>query len=334
MQKQTLLLMGTSHTFSSLDLREKIFSNYCSQDEWIQKTYSELNSQIFSEVLIVSTCNRIEIYGIITDFEKGKNALRKKIPVKNIYIYTNQDAASHLFQVASGLDSMIPGEHEILGQVKKAYQTGVYEKKIGSFLHQLCRQAIHTAKHVRTQTNIGRGSASLTHAAVYFAKKHIQEFSTCQTLLIGAGEIAQKLAKHIAKKTRLNIMNRTQKHAEEIAKVYPVSVIPYDFLEQSLTTTDLVISAVTTAQPIINYSMVKKIMKTRNRPLCFIDLGVPRNIQTEVAKIDKVFRYDLDDIQQLINKNYTLRNEAIMPAQEIIQKERDAFWEWFLKRTV
>lgn len=333
MNEICLLLVGTNHKFSPVGLREEIFSKTDSPDDWVKKTYSELDQKLFSEVVILSTCNRTELYAITINEEKARSELSKKLSVKNFYTYTNQDALFHLFSVAAGMDSMILGEHEILGQVKKAYQQGISGGKPGLFLHQLFRQAIHTGKEVRTKTNIGKGSLSLTNAVISLAQKHIKRISTCQVLVIGAGAIAQKLTRNLWKKTHISITNRTYKHAERIANTYPVNILPYDALEKNLIISDLIISAAATIHPIITISLAKKVMKKRNKQICFIDIGMPRNIQTNVATIKNIIVYNLDDIQQLIDDNYAKRNISVRPAIEIIKREIDMYWTWFLNRT-
>jgi glutamyl-tRNA reductase len=330
--QQTILVVGTNHKFAPISLKESLFSKKISYDILSQKIYAKLSTPLFSEKVVLSTCNRIEIYVITPDPIKAELALRKILSRHHLYTYTNQEAVAHLFHIVCGIDSLVLGESEIFGQIKKAYQTGISEKTVGSILHQLYQQAIHVGKLARTKTAIAAGSSSIAHAVKTLIEKQQGPNQQYKTLIIGAGQVAQQVAKNLAQQTEITIANRTYKTAVNLAKQIQGKAISFEKLEKSLKNFDVIITATNAHHIIISTASIKNIMIQRQKKLCLIDLSNPKNMDRQIKNIKHVFLYKLNVVQKIMNRNFTIRQQATAAVQELIDKETEKFWKKYKGR--
>ena len=322
MRTQSIIVLGIH------SLGEKIFTESSFVEE-LRKTYLQLTASLFSEKVLLVTCNRIEIYLITSNPVQAEKELKKILPVHNLFMYKNQKAVKHLFTVACGLDSIIVGELEILIQIKRAYQSAVKANTVGTLLHQLFQEAMHIGKEARAKTAIAAGSPSMAHTIVTLSQKYTDKISQPKILIIGAGTIAQQIVKNIVHHADITLTNRTYARAHALAKKYGGKTILFKDLSAQIKVFDVIISATLSSQILIPASLIKTIMKDRRQALCFIDLAVPRNIDPEIAEIKNVFLYQLEDIQKLINKNRTIRQEAIVHVQKLLDKQVKKFWTWY-----
>jgi glutamyl-tRNA reductase len=340
---QQILMMGLNHTTAPIQLREQIAAFACTREDALSQLHTQLDPTLFSEHLILSTCNRTEVYAITSNRTRGESALRDLFtthdafpPAGNsLYTHADRDAVAHLFAVASGIDSMVIGEFEILGQVRRAYLAAAERNTIGPILHRLCNDAIHVGKRAHSETTIGTGAASVAYAAVALARQHLGDLTGRSALVIGAGEMAQRAAKNLAADGACAVIvaNRTLDNALALADEIGGRAIQFDQLPNALTETDLVISATSAPHIILNASTVAAAMSARNgRPLCLIDIAVPRDIDPQVGVIPNVRLFNVDDLKQLVDANRAEREKAVGQVHAIIIDEAEEFWEWYSER--
>ncbi len=342
--KPTILMMGLNHTTAPIRVREQVASASCVQDDALEQLHSQLNAPVSSERLILSTCNRTEIYAVVSDRARGESALRALFAhhetfsaagADYLYTYANRDAVNHLYAVASGIDSMIVGEFEILGQVRRAYLAAVERNSIGPILHRLFNDAIHVGKRAHSETAIGAGAASVAYAAVALARHHLGDLSGRRALVIGAGEMAQRAAKNLAADGACAVIvaNRTYEHAVELASETHGRAIHFDELARALTEADLVISATSAPHIILDSTTINAAMSVRNaRPLFLMDIALPRDIEPGVAQIPNVRLLNIDDLNQLVDASRAEREQALTQVHTIIVEEVEKFWEWYSER--
>lgn len=340
---QQILMMGVNHTTAPIQLREQIAAFACTREEALNQLHTQLDSPVFSERLILSTCNRTEIYALTPNRARGESVLRDLFtthdafpPTGNcLYTHTDRAAAAHLFAVASGIDSMVIGEFEILGQVRRAYLAAAARDSIGPILHRLCNDAIHVGKRAHSETTIGAGAASVAYAAVALARQHLGDLTGRRALVIGAGEMAQRAAKNLAADgaCAVSVANRTLAHAAHVAAEIGGRAIQFDELPRALAEADLVISATSAPHIILSAPTVNAAIGARNgQPLCLIDIAVPRDIDPQVAGIPNVRLFNLDDLNQLVDANRAEREKAVTQVHAIIAEEIENFWEWYSER--
>lgn len=332
-----LSIVGLNHKTATVEIREKVAFT----SEQIQRSLTRLQSNpCVSESLIISTCNRTEVYCAFNEGCFDNNVLKQFVADQNglccddlnpyLYELSNRDAVQHLFRVVSGLDSMVIGENQITAQAKQAYRYAVTVKSAGNILNKLFHIAFRVSKKVRTQTGIGTGSLSVSQVACDLAEKIFKRLSERTVLLIGAGENGELAAKHLSQRGvgRLFITNRTFEKAEALAEKMNAQAIPFDELERGLAMADIVVASTGAPEPVLTKSHVAPVLAKRRVPLFMIDLAIPRDIDPEVDTLDNVFLYDMDALQNIVKKSLGRRSEAVHKAKQIIAGEVDRFLEW------
>ncbi|MCP3922097.1 MAG: glutamyl-tRNA reductase [Desulfobacterales bacterium] len=333
-----ILLIGLNHNSASVELREKLAFS----DDDVKKTLKELaNSKDIEELLIVSTCNRVEFLFTSKDSEKSIVTLKKyladkkQIPIKdfekNLYLHTNDDAAKHIFRVASSLDSMMIGEPQILGQIKNAFRLASTVKSSGAILNRLMHRTLNTAKKIRTETGIGDSAVSISYAAIELAKKIFGSLEGKKALLVGAGEMAELAVEHLLRNRveDIYVANRTFKNGVKLAKKFNGTAIKFEEIESNLKSVDIIISSTGSDKYVIKNKMVKNIMKERkNRSLFFIDIAVPRDIDPTINKITNAYVYDIDDLNGIIDDNIEERNKEAVKGERIVEESVLKFSTW------
>lgn len=295
----------------------------------------------WTEAVGLSTCNRTEWYVIGPPDPGLIYCLRTLLNISSqtdvwsdpeiTYVYKHIEAVRHLFEVAAGLDSQVLGEAQILGQVKDAFTVATEANATGTILNNLFQTAFHVGKRVRTETNIGAGAVSISSAAVELSNKIFKDLTRRTVLLIGAGETGELTARHLKSKDikTLYITNRTTEKAERLAAELGGYALPFDNYTSQLANVDIVISATNSPQYTVDAEMVKSIRGQRHhRPLFFIDIAVPRDIDPALNKLDNVFVNDIDDLNTIVNKNLDLRREELPESHKIIGGEVSCFAEW------
>jgi glutamyl-tRNA reductase len=281
-----------------------------------------------SEVVIVSTCNRVEIYGVTPDQDRDVHQIFQHLSGSTIdfspYLYVKEDseAVHHLFSVASGLDSMVIGETEITGQIKQAYQAAQDAKLTGKVLNRVFQTALQTAKEIRTETGIGRGATSVGSVAVELAEKIFdRDLSDKTVMIIGAGKMGEACVKHLSKKGTRSVLvsNRSFERAELLAQEFGGRAIRFDDCLKAMEEADIVVSSTGCPHTILHREQIEKVMPARrNRPLVLIDIAVPRDIATDVQEVSNVYLYDVDDLEVIVRENMRSRQQELSRCQEII----------------
>jgi glutamyl-tRNA reductase len=247
----------------------------------------------------------------------------------HLYFYTGQDAIRHVFRVASSLDSMIVGEPQILGQLKDAYRSAVENKTTGSILNRFLYKAFSVAKRVRTETGIASSAVSISFAAVELARKIFDNLDDKKILLIGAGEMAELLTRHLVSRMvkELFITNRTLEHALLLANEFSGKVLKFDELFDNLAQMDIIISSTDAPDLIITYEKIAKALRVRkNKPIFLIDIAVPRNIDPRINDLPNVYLYNIDDLDGIVEKNRRVREKEAKQAEGIVEEEQLRFY--------
>jgi glutamyl-tRNA reductase len=268
----------------------------------------------------------------LLDFFSAFHGLPKEKFAGHMYHYQDMNAVRHLFFVASSLDSLVRGETQILSQVKEAYMTATSAETTGSILNQLFQRSLNVAKEVHTKTSIGKGKVSVSSVAVDLAIKVFKDFSDKTVFIIGAGEMCELVLKHLVErgaKTAI-VANRNYDKAKALAEEYDGKAINYQSLEDYLPQADIIISSTASPRPVIHTEHIKHAIKARRgNPMLLIDIAVPRDIDPEIAKIDNVYLYNIDDLQTVVNGNIDDREKELGKCQTIIDKEVEQFMAWF-----
>lgn len=332
----SLLALGLNHQTAPLDLREKV----AFAPDAMPEALSDLARQPgVNEALIISTCNRTELY---VEIESGAEAVAQRwlfdhhqLNERRLdeFLYTHADNAAvrHLFRVATGLDSMVLGEPQILGQVKDAYQAARLAGTLRSSMERLLQQTFAVAKRVRTDTRIGANSVSVAFTAVRLAEKLFANLSEACVLLIGAGETIELAARHLAESRvrRLIIANRSLENAQALAANLGAYAISLSDLPQHLSEADIVISSTASREPILTRSMVENAIDARRRrPMFLVDLAVPRDIEASVSELEDVFLYTIDDLRRVIDENLRSRQAAAREAEALIDLQVEHYLAW------
>lgn len=334
-----LLVVGLNHKTAPIEIRESLAFKEDELEEAFQKVHS-LPS--LKENMILSTCNRVEIYAVARELEVALHILKEflsqyhGIPLKDfeksLYAPTGEEAVRHLFRVASSLDSMVIGEPQILGQLKEAYHLAQQAKTSGLILHRLLHRAFHVAKRVRTETRVGNSAVSISFVAVELAKKIFGTLEKKSVLLIGAGEMSELAAKHLVSGgvEKILIANRTYERALSLAQEFKGEAIPFEEISQGLKGADIVISATDSPHYLIRHEQVSKVMKDRKqRPIFFIDIADPRNVEPKVDEIGNVYLYNIDDLKKVADDNIQDRKKEAEKAEAIVQEEVVKFVNWY-----
>ena len=321
-----LLLVGINHNTASVDIREKIA---LSEEELIPALKNLKDSLALEEIAILSTCNRTEIYVVseVLESERIKHRLAsiKKIEYKEVsesfYVKTSNDAANHALKVASGLDSLILGESQILGQFKNCFHVAGSVGTLGTELKHFSQMIFRGAKAIRSQTKIGENSVSLGSLTVTIAERLFAQLSACRVLLIGAGEIAHLVGKHLksAGISQFTIANRSRTRGEKLAKALGGESIGIDTANSELFKTDILVASTSSSLPIIGKGSVETALRNqKHKPILMVDLAIPRNIEPETGELSDVYLYGLDDFQEIVDKSLNIKERAASDAEEIV----------------
>ncbi len=332
----TLLALGLNHKTAPLNIRERLTFG---PDIIVGALRSAVERAAVGEVVILSTCNRTELYCEVA--EGGEDEVREWLAAFHgleletiapyLYCHAGAEAVRHLLRVASGLDSMVLGEPQILGQVKSAYQTASDAGVTGKLLGRLFQHCFAVAKQVRTDTAIGCSPVSVAFAAVSLARQIFADLSRQTALLIGAGETIELAARHLHQHgiKRMIVANRTIERAHTLAQEFGGYAIGLTEIPAHLPEADIVISSTASPLPVLGKGTVESALKKRrHQPIFMVDIAVPRDIEAEVAELDDIYLYTVDDLQEVIQENMRSREEAAEQAQEIIDLNTDEFMGW------
>ncbi|MFZ3138419.1 MAG: glutamyl-tRNA reductase [Thermodesulfovibrionales bacterium] len=331
-------VIGLNHNTADLDVREKFAFNGPKLEQGLM-AFREVPE--VEEAIILSTCNRVELYANVTDIEKASEAIKiflsdfhsinRASLDKSIYIYDDIKAVRHIFRVASSLDSMVVGEPQILGQLKDSFELALSKKTTGFLLNKLMKKAISVAKRVRTETRIAENAVSISFAAVELAKKIFTDLSTKVFMLLGAGEMAELAARHLIGNgvKEVLVSNRTHERACELAKEFNGRPVKFDDFIHEMARTDIVICSTGAPHYILTKGQMQKVMKERKqRQVFIIDISVPRNIDPEINDLDNVYLYNVDDLQGVIDTNKFERQREAAKAEKIVEEELETFQKW------
>ncbi|MTD39523.1 glutamyl-tRNA reductase [Erwinia sp. CPCC 100877] len=340
----TLLALGINHKTAPVSLRERVTF---SPDTLDQALESLLAQPMVQGGVVLSTCNRTELYLSVEEQENLREALvcwlcdyhgLDETEVRNsLYWHQDNDAVSHLMRVASGLDSMILGEPQILGQVKKAFADSARGHLHASDLERMFQKSFSVAKRVRTETEIGASAVSVAFAACTLARQIFESLSEVTVLLVGAGETIELVARHLSEHRvrHMIIANRTRERARELADEVGAEVIGLPEIDERLARADIIISSTASPLPIIGKGMVERALKARrNQPMLLVDIAVPRDIEPEVGKLANAYLYGVDDLHSIIQHNMAQRQAAAVQAETIVAQETGEFMAWLRAQSV
>jgi glutamyl-tRNA reductase len=332
----TLIALGLNHTTAPVEIREKVaFSG-----EILPGVLSELKQQQgIDEVAILSTCNRTEIYCSLDqanqqelmDWLSRFHNLKLQDIRPFLYSHPDANAVKHMLRVACGLDSMVLGEPQVLGQLKTAYKTAVSAGSVGQLLGRLFQHSFHVAKEIRSNTEIGNHPVSIAFAAVRLGQQIFGNLTDRTALLVGAGETIELTARHLHDKglQRMIIANRTLERSQHLANEFSAYAISLDDIADHLDEADIIITSTGSPVPLITSDMVKQaIRKRKHRPIYIVDIAVPRDVDPAVGKLDDIYLYTVDDLQGVIDENMKNREQAAKQAEEIIDTQVSQFMDW------
>jgi len=332
----TLLALGINHNSAPVSLREKVAFSPDNIDDALASITA---NGVASEAVIVSTCNRTEIYCKIATGETEKvtqwlmdfHQLENNELANCTYRHYDIDAVRHLMRVAGGLDSLVLGEPQILGQTKQSFAKAKQCKSVSQILDKLFQKTFTAAKRVRTETEIGANAVSVAFAAVSLSKHIFDDLSKTRVLLIGAGETIDLVATHLAEQNvqEMMVANRTLSRAQGLADKFGASILTLEEIPDHLHKADIVISSTASPLPIIGKGMIETALKQRKqKPIFLVDIAVPRDIESQVGELGNAYLYTVDDLQGIIEQNKEARQDAAQQAEHIIADEAKLFEEW------
>ncbi len=333
-----LVLVGTNHRLAPVEWRERLAFGADTLSPALQTLHRQ-----FPEVVLLSTCNRTEIYALATQPESTEKQLYDFFQARagsaqiSFYVRRDREVIGHLLSVACGLDSMLLGEFEIQRQVRMAYEAAAEQATAGPILSALFQSAIHMGKRARTETAIGRGAASTAYAAVQLARQKLGTLAGRYVLVIGAGEMGQRVAKNLRGEriSAIIVANRTYDRAVAIAHDLGGRAIHFDRLAEGLAAADVVISATGAPHLVLDAAAIRQAMARRpERPLCIIDIAVPRDVDSSAKSITNVHLFDLDAAQAVAQENLAERQKQVALVHEMIAVEVEKFWDWYTTRRV
>jgi glutamyl-tRNA reductase len=330
--------IGISHHTAALEVRERMWLS----DDEIKATLPRLKEQQhLAECVIVSTCNRTELYGVAGGDTVDEAALKRfLIDAKGAPPSVSADhfvgahaggAIAHLFRVAAGVESMVIGDVQILGQIKEGFNLAKETGTMGPVMNRLMQSTLHVGKRVRTETSICEGAVSVSYAAVELASKIYADLAKKSVLLIGAGETGELTLRHLVGRGigQVKVANRTRERAEALVAAMGGTVIDYEEIVDALRSVDIVVTSVTSPSYIVQPEEVQKVMKQRsNNPLFIIDIGLPRNVNPAAGRIENVFLYDIDALSTIVDRNLDRRRGEIPKVTRIIREELISFFRW------
>lgn len=333
-----VVAVGLNHKTAPVEVRER----FAFDADGVKGCLESLEG-VARERVVLSTCNRTEVYAVPLRPRHAAAEIRRflhsarcpDLPASEVapYLYAlhNEDAVNHLFAVASGIDSMILGEPQILGQVKEAYEVAADRGAVGPILSVLFQRALAVGKRGRTETAISRNAASVSHAAVELAGEIFGDISSRVVLVVGAGQMGELAARNLVDngvKTIL-VANRTRERAEELAASFGGRVVGWESLGDALSSSDIVITSTGSPRPVFQPALVESAMRRREgRPLFFVDIAVPRDVDPAVGRLENVHLYDIDDLQSVVEANLREREKEVVKVQAIIEEEVRGFVSW------
>ena len=333
-----LFVVGLNHKKAPVDVREQLAFSPSKVNEALEVLHNKYPS---CEAVILSTCNRVEIYVCCPDDSMNEEAvygfLSKFHGIEtdrfrgHMYCYSGPSLVRHVFHVSSSLDSMVVGETQILSQVKEAYTVAASREVIGKVMHRLFQQAISVGKDIRSNSRISQGKVSISSVSVEFAEKIFQDFSDKTVFVIGAGEMAELVLKSLVDQGTRTVMvsNRSYDRAVNLAKGYGGLAVRFDDLTKELSKADIVISSTSAPHYVLHPDHVMEAIQLRKgNPMCLIDIAVPRDINPEVARLDNVFLYNIDDLQSVVNQNVDEREMEMEKCTVMVEKEVERFVAW------
>jgi glutamyl-tRNA reductase len=333
-----VIVAGLNHNTADIEVREKVAFNGSKLQEGL---IGLKNLPQVDEVVILSTCNRVELYAGVKDPETASESIKtflsefhdidRSLLDKAIYVYDDVNAVRHIFRVASSLDSMVVGEPQILGQLKGAFDFALEKKATGILLNKLMKKAISVAKRVRSETRIAENAVSISFAAVELAKKIFTNLSEKVFMLLGAGEMAELAARHLMSNgvNEVIVANRRYERACELAKEFSGRPVALDNFLKEMVHSDIVICSTGAPNYILVKEQMQKVMKERKqRQVFIIDISVPRNIDPKINDLDNVYLYNIDDLQGIVDANMFERKKEAEKAERIIEEEIEPFFQW------
>lgn len=333
-----ILVVGFNYKTAPVELREKFAFQ---EDELPEALQTLRNMKSILECTILSTCNRTEVYVVADQLHTGRHFTKKFLSEwfdlprdefsSYLTILENEHAVEHLFRVACGLDSMVLGETQILGQVRDSFLLAQNEKVTGTIFNHVFKEAVTLAKRAHTETDIGKHAVSVSYAAVELGKNIFGDFSGKHVVILGAGKMSELTAKHLHANgsEKITVVNRTEQTAIELAKKFNGEARPFHELVDTLIDADVLISSTGSQQFVVTKEMVADVMKKRRgRPLFMVDIAVPRDLDPKLAEYDDVFLYDIDDLQNIVESNIAERKQAAEKIELMIEEALVEFQTW------
>jgi len=330
----TLFVAGLSHRSAPVELREQLALD----DDKLRQLLAELVGGTLREAVVVATCNRVEVYGVADVPGEARASVFARLGAQrgvslaavepHLYTFLEDEAIRHAFRVAASLDSMVVGEPQILGQVKDAFALAQSCQTVGPVLHALLTQAFAVAKRVRSETELGRLAVSVSYAGVELARKIFGSLEGRPVLLLGAGEMGELAARHLADQGALPlyVANRTAARAEALAHALAGTALPWERWGTALASVDIVIVSTGAPEPVVRAAAVHEATRPRGaRPLFFIDLAVPRNVEAAVHELPDVFCYDVDDLRSVVEANLRERQREAQRGEAMVTRETERF---------
>ena len=336
----SLYTLGLNHTTAPLDVRERV----AFAPDALSAALRELTAgRIVKEAAILSTCNRTEVYfhggepAPVARWLERAHALQPSALAPYVYTLDADRAVSHAFRVASGLDSMVLGEPQILGQMKQAVRHAEAAGSLGLVLNRLFQRTFAVAKEIRTQTDIGSASISMAAAAVKLAERIFPSLAEERLLLVGAGEMIELAATHFAarKPRSITVANRTLERGHKLADRFGADAITLVEMNERLAQFDVIVTCTASTLPIIGKGALERVVRQRKHaPILIVDLGVPRDVEAEAAQLDDVFLYSVDDLAAIVKDNLSIRRESVLQAEQMIAAQTAHFLHWLSGRSV
>ncbi len=334
----SIVVVGLNHKTAPVEVREKLSFPEATVPQALKKLMSYGGVK---ESIILSTCNRVEIYAVVEESAKGVEQIKRfiseyhglspEILEKSLYVRPDAEGARHAFRVASSLDSLVVGEPQILGQLKDAFDIALKTKTTSTVMNKLLKKAISVAKRVRTETRLAEGAVNISFAAVELARKIFNSLEEKSVMLLGAGEMAELAARHLLNNGVQTIMvaNRTFERAVELANEFRGSAVRFEDFPAEMVMADILICSTGAPNYVVRQEMVSKVMKERrHKPIFMIDISVPRNIDPACDRIDNVYLYNVDDLQGVVNTNVQGRQQEAEKAEEIVRQEVETYLQW------
>ena len=340
MTNMNIAVVGLSHKTAPVEVREKLSI----PEQKIEGAIAQLRSYPhIQEVAILSTCNRLEIYIVTSESEPGVREVNQflsecsKVPLQSLrphlFILLHEDAVMHLMRVASGLDSLVLGEGQILAQVKQTHKLAQQYKGVGRILERLLKQALTAGKRVRTETSIGTGAVSISSAAAELAQLKGQHLASSRIAIIGAGKMSRLLVQHLLSKgaSHIAIVNRSMRGAEELASIFKDAQLHLHLLSEMMpviASSDLVFTSTAATDPLLNKAKLATVLEP-DRPLMLVDISVPRNVDSDVKELPNVKSFNVDDLKAVVAQNHESRRKMAMEAEGLLEQEVEAFDVWW-----